>query len=191
MKFYVYYNGDDEVILNDMKGVVQTPIENIVVQMFDDDENRVTYGDILRIPSSKNPANQFSVPAGYQMCDMMSADNSEALYILSHVMGVNKDFDCSGVRKNLANSDLYFLRGFFTEMGKQDKGYEEMFLSRISEQIQSIKRDPHPVIVASPCVTQDCWCISSAPGETDKMEKILLNAGFQPIQDSNWYYLTK
>jgi hypothetical protein len=38
---------------------------------------------------------------------------------------------------------------------------------------------------------QDYWGISSASGETEKMEKMLLNAGFQPIQDSNWYYLTK
>ena len=185
MKFYVYYNGDDEVILNDMKGVVQTPIENIVVQMFDDDENRVTYGDILRIPSSKNPANQFSVPAGYQMCDMMSADNSEALYILSHVMGVNKDFDCSGPRKNLKHGDLYIINRVQVNGKYREKGYEEMFLDKVFKQIQALKRDPHPVLVASPKLMR-WYC----PGTADDHVQLLLNAGFKPVRkDSEWYYL--
>lgn len=194
IRFCVYHNFNSE-LLSDINGVVKNFAEDIAVTM-SDGTRRVMDSSIARIPSSKNPANRLSLPAGYQMTDLTSDTVWKQLSALSRAMGIDKPtFTCSGPRKNLANSDLYFLRYICTEKAYRDKGYEEIFLSRISEQLRSLMREPHPVIVASPYVQRNFYHISDAPSASDNIERLqqfMLDAGFKPVRkNSKWLYLSE
>jgi hypothetical protein len=145
------------------------------------------YDAITRIPSAKNPMNINSLPAGYQMMDLMHT--SEILVSAAKAMGIDSAiYNCSGPRKNLANSDLYFLRLVELHEFAQNQGYEYLAVDQIYPLVQSLMRDPHPVIIVSPQYGTRWAC----PGTVEDHIQMLLKAGFKPCRkNSDWYYLTR
>lgn len=150
------------------------------------------FNNIVHIPSHKNP--KYQMYPSYSMADEMYdiSSGSGVLLAASHAMGVHKsDFECSGPRKNLANSDLYFIDRLMTEVYCRKKGYCKLFLENVYEQIKLFTGDPHPVIVTCPDVFGS-WQKGKDTVLTDRLIQTLLAAGFKPAaKNSRFYYLTR
>jgi hypothetical protein len=165
--------------------------EVITLVMYDKDY-RAMYNQALRIPSDKNPANQFSVQSDYSMHKLMTQEEFKILPLIAEEMSIQDGFHCRGVRKNLKNSDLYFLYQIYTERPYRNQGYCKIFLEHVFEHLQMIAREPHPVIVTSPYVYGNEWHDDMDPALAESITKMLLDAGFKPVRkNSSWYYLTK
>lgn len=149
------------------------------------------FNSIIHIPSHKNP--KYQMYPNYSMSsEMYDVANDSVLLAASHAMGVHRsDFECSGPRKNLANSDLYFIDRLRTEKYCRRKGYCKLFLENVYEQIKAFTGDPHPVVVTCPDVFGG-WNPKKDPALTDKLIQTLLSAGFKPTtKNGRFYYLTK
>lgn len=149
------------------------------------------FNSVIHIPSHKNP--KYQMYPDYSMSsEMYDVANESVLLAASHAMGVQRsDFECSGPRKNLANSDLYFIDRLRTETCCRKKGYCKLFLEHVYEQIKAFTGDPHPVIVTCPDVFGG-WNRKKDPVLTDKLIQTLRSAGFKPAtKNSRFYYLTK
>lgn len=192
MELAVYHNTDGK-ITSDASSVQNMEPENLVITVMEGGKS-VLYHQIIRFPSERNPLNQWSLPAGYKMADCMQ--QYERYKSLSHAMGIDKpNYKCSGLRKNLTNSDVYLLdtmtlfKDYLERPINEGKGYEQFLFDNIHRQLQALMREPHPVIVASPAISHTRWDI---PGTVEDHIQLLLNAGFKPLQKgSDWYYFTK
>jgi hypothetical protein len=186
MKFFEISGCHGNTVQMDETGIANVFDENIAVRIFNDSD-MAAHATIIRVPSSKNPANRFSLPADYQMTDILNMPRLK-MKSLAHELGIDKPaFNCSGPRKNLKHGDLYIINRVQVNGKYREKGYEEMFLDKVFKQIQALKRDPHPVLVASPKLMR-WYC----PGTADDHVQLLLNAGFNPVRKgSEWYYLSE
>lgn len=180
--FKIYHN-HSSTIDRDFLHVTKVRAEDIVMEVWDNN-NTVMYNAITRIPSAKNPMNINSLPAGYQMMDLMH--ESETLVSAAKAMGIDKAvYNCSGPRKNLANSDLYFLRLVKLYEFAQNQGYEYLAVDKVYSLVQSLMRDPHPVIIVSVQNGTRWMC----PGTVEDRIYMLMKSGFKPCRkNSEWYY---
>lgn len=193
MKEIIVYHNTDGAIISDASSVKNIESDNLVI-MVTNGKEPVLYHQIIRFPSERNPLNQWSLPAGYKMADFMP--RYKRYSSLAHELGVDKpNYRCSGLRKNLTNSDVYLLdtitlfKDFLQQPCNEGKGYEQFLFDNIHRQLQALMREPHPVIVASPVISHTRWEI---PGTVEDHIQLLLNAGFKPLKKgSDWYYLTK
>lgn len=183
--FKIYHN-NNTTIDSDFIHVTKVRAEDIVMEVWDDN-NAVMHNVITRIPSAKNPMNANSLPAGYEMMDLMH--KSETLVSAAKAMGIDKPvYKCSGPRKNLTNSDLYFLRLVELKEFAQNQRYEYLATDQVYRSVQSLMRDPHPVIIVS-VQNGTRW---ACPGTVEDRISMLMKSGFQPCRkNSEWYYLTR
>ena len=167
--------------------------ESITLNLHAPSGTEIMYNEVICVPSHKNPANIYSMSSCYRMADLMLTGEygNYPLRAIAKEMGITGEFNCSGPRKNLKNSNLYHLCFMLPHKIFKAEEVIPFFLEHVSEMLRMLTRDPQPVIVVSPELLSNKSDHSEVMS-VESLTQLLLDAGFQPVRkNSQWYYLSK